>query len=563
MGKLTVGKKITGGFVIMIAMVAVMSLFTYSEIGRINGSYEAVIDNNLSKVELAQGFAVSLANESVAMRQFVFTGDLSDAATFNNHSKKADLYLRQMEEILTTEQGERLAQEMKTQKAAYDSLAAQVIQAKRDNNMETVTMHMQEAAKVYQAAMTAADELQRSIKVIAKEEQQQQQKMARMAQLVLLIVNLVIAVAGIGIGLFVSRKIAGPIQLLTGKANEVARGNLLQPDVAISSSDEIGQVAEAFNIMKHNLKQLIQQIGKTTEQVAASSQELTASAEQSAQAANQIAVSIGEVAEGVQNETNALETAVAVVEQMSASIREAAGNAGQVGTVADKTVNAAEQGNKAVDSAVNQMESIERTVAASAGVVAKLGDRSKEIGQIVDTISGIAGQTNLLALNAAIEAARAGEQGKGFAVVAEEVRKLAEQSQDAAQKIAGLIGEIQSETDAAVAAMNDGSREVKVGTEVVHTAGRAFKDIMSLVSEVTAQIKGISGTIQELASSSQQIVESVRNIDQISKNTAGQTHTVSSATEEQLASMQEMAASSQALSKLAEELQGAVRKFNI
>ena len=140
---------------------------------------------------------------------------------------------------------------------------------------------------------------------------------------------------------------------------------------------------------------------------------------------------------------------------MSAGIQQVAVNANAVSGMADKTTNAASQGDKAVDAAINQMKNIERSVSSSAQVVAKLGERSKEIGQIVDAISGIAGQTNLLALNAAIEAARAGEQGRGFAVVAEEVRKLAEQSQEAAKQIANLISEIQTETDSAVVAMDD------------------------------------------------------------------------------------------------------------
>ncbi|MCM0759498.1 methyl-accepting chemotaxis protein [Sporomusa sphaeroides DSM 2875] len=134
--------------------------------------------------------------------------------------------------------------------------------------------------------------------------------------------------------------------------------------------------------------------------------------------------------------------AYTVVEQISDGISEVAANSDYVSSNSGQAADKAQEGNTAVDKAVSQMIHIEQTVNNSSQVVAKLGERSKEIGQIVDTISGIAGQTNLLALNAAIETARAGEQGKGFAVVAEEVRNLAEQSQTAAKQIAALINEI-------------------------------------------------------------------------------------------------------------------------
>jgi methyl-accepting chemotaxis protein len=252
-----------------------------------------------------------------------------------------------------------------------------------------------------------------------------------------------------------------------------------------------------------------------------------------------------------------------VVEQISASIQQAAGTTNEVAVQSAQAAAKANDGSKSVNKAISQMAQIEQTVNTSAKVVAELGERSKEIGQIVDAISGIAGQTNLLALNAAIEAARAGEQGRGFAVVADEVRKLAEQSQEAAKQIAELIGGIQGETDKAVLAMNDGTREVKLGAEVVNAAGQAFQEIVALVTQVSGQIKENSAAIEQMAIGSQQIVTSVNRIDGLSKKAAGEAETVSAATEEQSASMQEIASSSQSLANLAMELREAVSKFHV
>ena len=209
------------------------------------------------------------------------------------------------------------------------------------------------------------------------------------------------------------------------------------------------------------------------------------------------------------------------------------------------------------------MAHIEDSVTNSAQVVTKLGERSKEIGQIVDTISGIAAQTNLLALNAAIEAARAGEQGRGFAVVADEVRKLAEQSQDAAKQISELISEIQGETDKAVRAMAEGTEEVKIGATVVNTAGATFEEIAQVVTDVAEQVREISAVMQELAGSSQQIVLSVREINKLCQDSSGEAQSVSAATEEQTASMEEIASASQSLSRLAQDLQTEISKFRI
>ncbi len=379
----------------------------------------------------------------------------------------------------------------------------------------------------------------------------------------LLMVSLVTLVVLILVGIlafYIAKGFSEPILKMQQLASKIAQGDLNQK-IEITSKDEIGMLAAAFATMVVNLKKLVGQVQENSHQLAASSEQLTSSAEQSAIAANQVASSITEVAEGTDKQYRVVNDVTKVIEQMSQNIYQAADNANAVSEQSMKAVDTAKEGGRAVQSAVQQMLDIEHTVSTSATVVAQLGERSKEIGQIVDTISGIAGQTNLLALNAAIEAARAGEQGRGFAVVAEEVRKLAEQSQEAAKQIANLIAEIQGETDKAVVAMQEGTKEVKVGTGVVNEAGESFKKIIEMVTNLAGQVGDTSAVIQHLANDSQQIVVSVQQIDELTKNTSGEVQNVSAATEEQAASMEEIASSSQSLAQMAQNLQEAVSKF--
>ncbi|EHQ91478.1 methyl-accepting chemotaxis protein [Desulfosporosinus youngiae] len=361
---------------------------------------------------------------------------------------------------------------------------------------------------------------------------------------------------------FVTRGITKPIIAVTNAVKEAANGDLTV-QTAVTSDDEIGQLAVAANAMTTNLRNLVREVQTNSQQVAASSEELTACADQVAQASSQVAAAVAEVAKGTERQLGAVNDSSAVVGQMSSNLEHVVIELNGVSVGMGKAALSAQVGVRSAQIAISQMEKIEKTVSTSAQVVAKLGERSMEIGQIMDTISNIAGQTNLLALNAAIEAARAGEQGRGFAVVAEEVRKLAEQSQEAAKEIAPLIDEIQSETKQAVSSMSEGTCEVKVGTEVVNDAGTAFQEIASMSEQSAEMLKGILSEIQQVTSGSQRIVESVREIESISSVAAGESQTASGAAEEQLASMEEIASSSQNLAQMAQELQAGISKFRI
>ena len=169
----------------------------------------------------------------------------------------------------------------------------------------------------------------------------------------------------------------------------------------------------------------------------------------------------------------------------------------------------------------------------------------------------------MLALNAAIEAARAGEHGRGFAVVAEEVRKLAEESLAAVDKINKMITTIQTKTLDAVTAMQAGSDEAAKGADIVRESGTAFGNIMKINGEVANQVKEIARTTEEAARASTDVVAAVRTVDEAAKNISDHTQNISASTEEQSASTEEIASSSRSLAEIAQELNGAVGRFKV
>ena len=222
-----------------------------------------------------------------------------------------------------------------------------------------------------------------------------------------------------------------------------------------------------------------------------------------------------------------------------------------------------QEGVGAADQASAAMESVRESSAAVSAAIGELAAKSEQIGAIVQTITAISEQTNLLALNAAIEAARAGEQGKGFAVVAEEVRKLAEESQDAAQEISTLIGAIQGETGKAVSVVQDGAERTQEGVAVVEQTREAFLRIGTAVDDMTARVEQIAAVSAQISASANNMQEIIGEAAAVAEQSSASTEEVSASTEETSASAQEIAASAQTLSGNAEELNRLVAGFRI
>lgn len=377
---------------------------------------------------------------------------------------------------------------------------------------------------------------------------------------VLCLLGLILITIG---GAIFAKQITSVVVRLKNHAVELSQGNLAVADLEVTSNDEFGDLTNSFNTMKAHLHDLIKQMSSVSEQVAAASEELTAGAHQSAEASTNVAETITKIAEGMQNQNNSIDEAKKEVDAVFTEMQAMTDNTKVIADTSNDTAIAAKTGEQLMNNAMQKMEHIESSVMSSADTVRILGENSKEIGAIVETIVAIADQTNLLALNAAIEAARAGEAGKGFAVVAEEVRKLAAESQTSAEKIKEKISSIQLDTNQAVIAMQEGTVEVQAGTEAINEVGRQFKDIMQKVSDIKTQIDAFHAASSRITNGAERIVGAVDSIDEVSRETASHTETISAAAEEQSASSTEIASSSDSLAKMASELQNATNKFKL
>jgi len=464
-----------------------------------------------------------------------------------------------------------------TKKAIADVREAgqQVLAAMNDMNQEVLNQ--------FDATVTRVDELQNQL-----------------SQLLYLVVGIIVIIAII-LGIVISRGIVIPINRSVSFAQVLEKGDLTQ-EIPLRRRDELGTLFNSLNQASRSLRAFLKEVAEGAETIISSMENLQHASREIAQTGDQIGQTISQVARGseeqsqnlteisqnmedlvnlvkgmaeqLKKQSNKAYTTLEAVDQVMESIQLTGGNLEKVQESVTQAFSLSEEGQKTLKEVVEAMESISNSVLSVGEIVKTLGYSSREIGSITDLITGIADETNLLALNAAIEAARAGDAGRGFAVVADEVRKLAEESAHAAQRIAGLIGDIQKETNKAVNSMEESTKRVESGTQAVDRARRAFQDIYQANQVVTEETNSISSSFVRVEEISQKIVQLVREMSEISRQNEAETQevvekaeevftrlsNVASISEENAAAAEEVAASAEEQSAALQEMDKAIQE---
>ncbi len=360
----------------------------------------------------------------------------------------------------------------------------------------------------------------------------------------------------------VTTSLSGSVKEVIGTVRTAASGDLTHHG-AVTTTDELGALMLDIDRMLAAQSKLIRSSTEVAREVTMSASAVADGSEQSSQGVSEIAHAMQDVVSGAQSQFEQIDVARRAADDLAGAIEQATAATAQATQISSGAHELADRGAESADQAREAMERMQRTIEEATSAVDKLGGDTADIGTIVETIVTIADQTNMLALNAAIEAARAGEMGRGFAVVAEEVRHLAGESNEAAEKIAELIKKVSQTVVQTIDAVNRGGSEVSRGVNVVDEAGEKFTGIAGALETIGSHVGAVDARISEVAHATGEVTDAVEEILRVTESVAALAEETSANTEEASASSEEITSSADALRQMAHELESQISVFTV
>ncbi|WP_088104498.1 methyl-accepting chemotaxis protein [Halalkalibacter urbisdiaboli] len=551
--------KILIGFSLIVLLMLGFSGYTVLNVQQSNEAIESLNEESIPMLLAKERMAFNVAERLALARGYVLLGDSNYKLEFEKLTKESEELSAWIAEH---SKDEAVLHITKVNTEWTNTIAQEVFPTYDNGNKEEAKLVLlgkgtSNAKQMMRLFRATGDDARTDITSVLNKVDNSGKSLQSMT----LIMAIIVVVGSVIIAFFLSKSILQPIQRLLTPVKLIASGDLTGDEIKTKTKDELGQLTVAFNEMRENLRSLIGKTATMSSQVAATAEQLSASSEETSAATNQIAVTIQGVSTTSEGTVSRSKESSQAAKQVYEGVEKITIATASASDKAEEASKHSKEGEQAITRAVHQIGTIQQTVSESASLIRQLGERSKEIGDILNLITSISEQTNLLALNAAIEAARAGEHGKGFAVVADEVRKLAEESGSSAAKISGMINAIQTDTDKVVEEMSRGTKEVEIGTSVVHEVGQSFSSISASIEQMTEEMLNVSSATQNIAMNTVQLSESLAEMEQSSIQSADHSQEVMASTEEQLAAMEEIASSAEQLNQLASELRKEVKKF--
>lgn len=561
---MSVAKKLIASYVlVLILMTAIVGTNLYAT-SSLKMQAETLITDSIPLSRAADDLLTALVNEQTGVRGYLVSGDEKFLDAYNIGKNDIKINLTDIDSRLDGHP--IMAQLIAEAKPKIDSIEkyfeSEIFLAKQ-GKLDEARSKMEDGKRLFDSLRETHGKIKKDIDKLTNDAWNDVMNVKANSNNLIIIISIIAVLVTILTSFLLIKSISSPVKKVTNTLHRIADGDLTVEPLNIKRKDEIGVLVTSLNKMVANVRDILSKVSDVSTQVAASSEELTASAEQCTKANEQIAEATQKSASGAEEQLGSIEQSTETIKEMSTNIQQISDNSKEMYTLSDKAFSASEHGIITINDVVEQMNDITSTVSDSETVIRKLGEHSKEIGNIVEIITGITEQTNLLALNAAIEAARAGEQGKGFAVVAEEIRKLAEQSKVSATQIAQFVKEIQSETENAVISINKGNEKVKNGFAKTQHVAETFQAIKGDVTNVNSKVKDVMASIEVVSSQSQAFVSFSETIRKAAEEGAILSQDNSAANEEQVATMEEITASAQSLAELADELQSSIAIFKI
>ncbi|AMW85226.1 Methyl-accepting chemotaxis protein I (serine chemoreceptor protein) [Pseudomonas yamanorum] len=532
-----IGLRASLSFGVLASLLIVVGLFGLGQMAKLRESALIIEESWMPSIENIHDSAAYVASIRLEALRLLTT----DESRVRDNSKslitrqRGDLeeLLNRHETLLSNEQERDLLKQLKANVVTYMTIVAQMIQLvdqdQQQNAMDLLNSRLAPQGMVLNKSLEDMITFnQKGVEDAAESAAQ----MYSSAQWVVGSIIVTALLATLLLAWLLTRSITAPIGQALTVARTIASGDLSRP-IVVEGKDEPAQLLTALATMQTNLQDTIRGISESSQQLASAAEEMSSVMEQSTR--------------GLQAQNDEIEQAATAVTQMSAAVDEVAGNAVSSAEASKASDEDSKHGHYQISETISSIQNLVDEVLGASTKAEGLAVQAQDISKVLEVIRGIAGQTNLLALNAAIEAARAGEAGRGFAVVADEVRSLAQRTQDSTEEIEQMINGIQQGTQDTVGALNSSAEHAGQTLQRANSAGSALEKITAAISQISQRNLVIASAAEQQALVAREVDRSLVNIRDLSTQTAaGATQT---------------SAASQELSRLAVDLNGLVTRF--